>query len=229
MSLKLKANEVVPEDTALLARKVLKPGDPYLIMGDQLSEIVSDRDFVDLYGLEGRPAISPALLAMVSCFQAMERVSDRTAARMVVKRVDWKYALHLPMDYTGFDYSVLSEFRDRLIEHEATLRVFDKVLNKLRELGLLKGRKQRTDSLAVFGEVRELNRLELVTETLRVNLVALGRTNEKWLIENVPDRFMEPYVERVESARLVKERGEKGKGETRRLATRTRGMMACGY
>ena len=211
----------MPEDTAQLGRKIMKSDDPYLIIGDQLSEIISDRDYIDLYPLEGRAGISPALLAMVSCLQAIECVSDRAAARMVVIRVDWKYALGLPLDYQGFDYSVLSEYRDRLVKHDATLRVFDKLLNKLRELGLVKGRLQRTDSLAILGAVNVLNRLEMVIETVRVTLEAIARTNGKWLKENVPDSFMKPYIERAENARLVKEHGEKGTEETRRLATCT--------
>jgi transposase len=221
MSLKLKGIGKVPESTAELAHKVLKSNDPYRIMGDQMLEIVSDYDFKDLYPLEGRAGISPALLAMVLCFQAIECVSDRAAARMVVTRIDWKYALRLPLDYTGFDYSVLSEFRDRLIKHDASVWVFDKLLKRLRELGLVKGRLQRTDSLAILGVVNVLNRLEMVMETMRVTLEAIARTNEKWLRDNVPASFIKPYVERAENAWLVKEHGDKGREETRRMATRT--------
>ena len=50
---------------------------------------------------------------------AMEKLPDRQAAEAVRIRLDWKYALHLPLTYTGFDYRVLSEFRDRLLAHEA--------------------------------------------------------------------------------------------------------------
>ena len=221
MSLKQKAKQEMPEGTARLGNQIMKPDDPYRIIGDLLPEIVKDEDFKDLYPLVGRSAISPSILAMVLCFQAMEHVSDRAAARMAVMRIDWKYAMRQPLEYAGFDYSVLSEFRDRLIEHGATLRVFERVLNRLRELGLVKGRLQRTDSLAILGAVSMLNRLEMVMESLRVTLEAIARANEKWLRENVPARFMEPYLERADSARLIKEHGDKGAEETRRLATQT--------
>jgi len=77
---------------------------------------------------------------------------------MVISRLDWKYALHLGLTYAGFDHSVLCEFRQRLIAHDAQRRVFDQLLAALRAAGLLKGKHmQRTDSLAVLAAVRALS------------------------------------------------------------------------
>jgi len=45
----------------------------------------------------------------------LEKLPDRQAAESIRMRIDWKYALHLPLEYEGFNFSVLSEFRDRLI------------------------------------------------------------------------------------------------------------------
>ena len=47
-------------------------------------------------------------------------------------RPDWRHALHLPPDYAGFDRSVLSEFRDRLIAHQAEGRAFEQLVAQLR-------------------------------------------------------------------------------------------------
>ena len=57
--------------------------------------------------------------------QYMENLSDRQAANAVRGRINWKYALSLPLEDSGFDFSALSEFRKRLIEGgaEATLLV----------------------------------------------------------------------------------------------------------
>jgi hypothetical protein len=54
-------------------------------------------------------------LALVTCLQFAEGLSDRQAADAVRSRIDWKYALTLPLDDLGFDDSVLSEFRMRPI------------------------------------------------------------------------------------------------------------------
>src|SRR5258706_298713 len=113
---------------------------------------------------------------------------------MVVARLDWKYALHLPLAYAGFDHSVLCEFRQRLTAHAAQTRVFDQLLNALRQAGLLTGKHiQRSDSLAVLGAVRQLSRLELALETLRLALTELEGQDPAWLKANVPSSWADAY------------------------------------
>jgi transposase len=68
-----------------------------------------------LFSERGRPAEAPWRLALVSVMQFAERLSDRKAANAVRGRIDWKYALGLPLDDPGFDASVLCEFRARLL------------------------------------------------------------------------------------------------------------------
>ena len=46
--------------------------------------------------------------------QFREHLADRQAAVAVRARIDWKYLLALDLTDPGFDFSVLSEFRDRL-------------------------------------------------------------------------------------------------------------------
>ena len=43
-------------------------------------------------------------------------------------RIDWKYALGLELEDSGFDYSVLSEFRPRLMNGKAEQRLLDQLL-----------------------------------------------------------------------------------------------------
>jgi len=88
---------------------------------------------------------------LVLIFQAMEGLSDREAVEAVQARMDWKYALHLDLEDGGFDASVLSEFRGRLVRYEASQRVLDRVLERMRDWSLLKERgRQRTDSSYVL-------------------------------------------------------------------------------
>jgi transposase len=68
----------------------------------------------------------------------------------------------------GFDASVLSEFRSRPLEGRSERLLFDHLLERYRQMGLVKARaKQRTDSTRILAVVRGLNRLELVGETMR--------------------------------------------------------------
>jgi transposase len=187
----------MPAETERIGRKLLKENDAYRLIGDQLFEQMHEEDYADLYSAEGKPGISPIILAFVTVFQFMEKLADRQAANAVCMRLDWKYALHLPVEYAGFDFSVLSEFRDRLIQGGAEGRVFEKLVTQIRALGLIKEHgKQRTDSLAMLTKVRRLCRLETVVETLRLAIVALVKTDPTWSAANLPPAWEEKYGER---------------------------------
>lgn len=81
---------------------------------------------------------------------------------------NWKYALGLELTDAGFDFSVLSEFRDRLLNAGKSNQLLDLMLEHFKEHKLLKSRgRQRTDSSHVLAAIRQVNRLELVGETLR--------------------------------------------------------------
>jgi transposase len=203
MSLKPQAPREMPAEMARIGGKLLPPESPYRLVGDQLYAKYRDEDYADLYPAEGQPGLSPVDLAFVTAFQYMEDLADRAAAEAVRMRLDWKYALHLPLDYEGFNYSVLSEYRARLVNHQAQGRIFDALLKDLQALGLLKRRgRQRTDSLAVLTRVRQLNRLELVVETLRVALQALLAVDPEWTRATVPPTWEERYGERCVAERL---------------------------
>src|SRR5215831_200270 len=124
MSLKPLPPRPMPPEIAAWGTNHLAGDDPYKLIGDLLYEDYRDEDFADLYHKEGKPALSPVLVALVLVLQALENLSDRKAASAVECHLKWKYALHLPLDDHGFDASVLCEFRKRLIEHSAEARVF---------------------------------------------------------------------------------------------------------
>jgi transposase len=194
----------LPEETARIAKKVFANNNLYLTIGDKIGYLFTDEDFMDLYGTEGPPAgVSPAFLTLVTIFQFIENIPDRQAAEQVRARIDWKYALHLPLDDPGFDFSVLSDFRQRLVSHEAGPRVFKRVLERLVGLGLLsKGGKQRTDATYVLSAVRDLSRLELVAETMRLALEALAEQDPVWLRSIAPSHWYERYNRILTTFRL---------------------------
>ena len=104
----------------------------------------------------------------MSVLQFLLDLSDRDAAEAVRCRIDFKYALGLELDDPGFHHSVLGDFRDRLLEDGRADRLLDLALARLKEAGLVRERtSQRTDSTHVLAAVRDLTRLELVTEAVR--------------------------------------------------------------
>src|SRR5215475_8888678 len=138
----------VPAVTAQVARAAFgKKGALPIRIRDELGGWYADGDFAGAYRVRGRPGLSPAQLAMVTVLQFTEDLTDRQAADAVRGRVDWKYCLGLVLEDEGFDFSVLSGFRDRVIGGGAERVIFDGLLARVRELGLVgAGGRQRTDS-----------------------------------------------------------------------------------
>jgi transposase len=175
----------------------------YTRLRDEFGAIYEDQLFAPLFPARGQPAESPWRLALTTVMQFAEGLSDRQAADAVRSRIDWKYALSLELTDPGFDHTVLSEFRTRLIAGQAELLLLDAFLARARERGLLKGRsRQRTDSTHVLAAIRVLNRLELVGETLRHALNHLAVVAPDWLRAQAPAEWFERYGRRLESYHL---------------------------
>ena len=203
MSLRPQPIEPVPEDTARIARAAFPKGNPYLTLRDQLGTIFQDEDFAALFPACGQPGLSPWRLALVTILQFREILADRQAAEAVRARIDWKYLLGLELTDPGFDFSVLSEFRDRLLTGHAEELLLQKLLEQCCARGLLKARgQQRTDATHVLAAIRVLNRLELVAETLRAALNGLATVAPDWLQGIAPVAWYERYGKRIEDSRL---------------------------
>src|SRR5918995_6974403 len=205
MSLHREAPPAPPEETRRVARAAFPKGTLCLDIADALGPVYRDSQFAGLFPPLGQPAAAPAMLALATVLQYMEGLSDRQAADAVRARIDWKYALRLPLTDAGFDHTVLSEFRSRLVEGKAEQQLLDTLLERLRNLGLVKPRgRQRTDSTHVLAAVRGLNRLERVGETLRAALNELAVMGPAWLQDLAPAGGDEPYARRVEKHRPPK-------------------------
>src|SRR5437667_509442 len=210
MSLRPPPLEPVPEETARVARAAFPKGNPYLLLRDMLGTIFQDADFAACFPLDGQPALPPWRLALVTIMQFRENLADRQAAEAVRARIDWKYLLSLELTDPGFDFSVLSEFRDRLLAGSAEELLLDKLLERCRAMGWLKARgQQRTDSTHVLAAIRVLNRLELVAETLRAALNAVATIAPDWLQAVTPLAWYERYSRRIEESRLPKAPAER--------------------
>jgi len=141
---------------------LFRKGNLCLRIREELGTIYQDELFTDLFSHTGQPAEAPWRLALVCILQYLEDLSDRQAAEAVRARIDWKYLLGLELADPGFDFTLLTEFRTRLLTHEAKQRIFDHLVKTLSEQGWIKKRGvQRTDSTHVLAAVRRLNRLEL--------------------------------------------------------------------
>jgi len=128
----------------------------------------------------------------------------------VRSRIDWKYALGLELTDPGFDASVLSEFRSRLLTGDVTQLLLERMLEQFRDRRLLKPRgRVRTDSTHILAAIRTLNRLECVGETLRHALNTLATLAPDWLRRWVPSAWYDRYGRRFEEYRLPPGKAER--------------------
>lgn len=205
MSLQRTPPNEIPVQTRQIAKAAFPKGSPAMHLRDEFGTLYQDVDFADLFSERGQPALPAWRLALVTVLQFQENLSDRQAADAVRGRIDWKYALGLELNDAGFHYSVLSEFRGRLVEGEAEYRMLDIMLGHFSLKGLVKARgKQRTDSTHVLGAVRDLHLAELVGETLRATLNELADLAPEWLMTVAQPEWFKRYRHRVEDAFLPK-------------------------
>ncbi len=210
MSLKSSPIPPVPEVTACVARAAFPRGNALMQLRDTLGTIYTDEHFVDLFPTHGQPALAPWRLALVTVFQFLEHLTDRQAADAVRDRLAWKYALSLELTDPGFDHTVLSEFRSRLVEGNAEQRLLDLLLEQCREGGWLKAKgRQRTDSTHVLARIRALNRTLCVAQTMVYVLNVLSEVAPDWMLTHVPAEWVERYGKRLEHERLPKEEEER--------------------
>ncbi len=210
MSLNIQVGNEIPDETVKVAKACCGKKNQLVTLRDRFGALFQNRDFADIYSWKGQEGIAPEILASVTVLQHAEKLSDSQAATMVRTRIDWKYVLGVNLDYAGFDSSVLSEFRDRLLENGVSERLFELPLAHMKELGLVKERgRQRTDSTHVLASIRTLNRLELVAETLRHTLNQLAIVAPHWLAKWMPNEWLERYSSRMEEAKFPQEESQR--------------------
>jgi transposase len=199
-------NVAIPEEIGTWGESYLEPDNLYRVVGNQLYSSMSWDELKSMYSNMGRPPINPIILSLVTIFQYLEDIPDRVAASFVKTRLDWKYALHLPLDDSGFHYSDLCNFRKRLLSHGKESLIFDELLESIRTLGFLKKRKyQRSDSTHVLAKVCHLSRLENLSEGLRLALRAIEKADAVFYQVKLPAPYREQWDTRLNDYRMTDE------------------------
>jgi transposase len=188
-----------------MVRAAFPKGTLAIRIREALGPVFTDDDFAAAFPGQGRPAASPGALALVPVLQYAEGLSDQQADGQVRARMDWKFLLGLELDDPGFDFTVLGDFRSRLIQHGLEEKALEAVLARLSGAGLLRsGGRQRTDSTHVLAAVRTLNRMEFAGETLRAALEALAAAAPGWLAPLIGPAWADRYGARIDTCRFPK-------------------------
>jgi len=188
-------------------RAAFPKGNLYVDLRTEFGTLSTDQLFADLYPPQGRPVeIAPWRLARVVVMQYMEGRTDRQAADAVRRCMDWKYALRLDWHDPGFDFTLLHDFRQRLLTHAAAQRLLDTFLSPCKARGWITARgTQRTDSTQVLAAIRNLHRLECVLEAIHDALNQLSDADPTWVQQHVLLEWYARYGLRSDQARLPKD------------------------
>jgi transposase len=197
----------VPEATAAAVRAAFPKGNLYVDLRTEFGTLYEDQLFADLYPPQGRPVeVAPWRLVLVIIMQYIEGLTDRQAADAVRRCMDWKYALSLDLHDPGFDFTLLHDFRQRLLAQDAAQRLLDTFLTTCKARGWLKARStQRTDSTHVLAAIRTLHRLECVLEAMHYALNQLSNADPGWVQQRVSLEWYDRYGLRSDQVRLPKE------------------------
>src|SRR5919106_3783013 len=197
----------IPEATVAAVQAPFPKGNLYVELRAEFGRLYDDQLFVDLYPSQGRPVeVAPWRLALVMVMQYIEELTDRQAADAVRRCMDWKYALSLTLTDPGFDFTLLHDFRCRILAHEAGQRFLDTFLTTCKARGWVRARgTQRTDSTHVLAAIRTLHRLECVLEAMHWALNQLSHVVPAWGQHQVPPDWYPRYGLRSDQARLPKD------------------------
>ena len=135
-----------------------------------------DEDLEAMYDPDtGRPSLPPSLMCGVLLLQFYDNVSDDEAVQRLQFDLRWKVALHLPLDYGGFNASSLSVFRGRMVKHGEERYAFDRFIQVGREAGFIADKVTLlTDTTSVKGAGAVQNTYTLLRKGMRKLLRAMG-------------------------------------------------------
>lgn len=153
----------------------------------ECGEPFRDEEFSELYCADnGRPSVSPAMLATVLLLQAHDRVSDREAKHRADYDLRWKVALGVDLQERPFARSTLQKFRAQLVVHEKGGEILARSIEHARRRGLMKerGMQLALDTTAILGRGAVRDAYNLIGDGARLLIGALaeleGRKPADW-------------------------------------------------
>jgi len=184
----------IPVDTYQAARQIYNPSHIYLLIGDQTDELF---DRIDLQ-LSGHFAFHDdamiSRVSMVTAFQYAESIPDIVASDATRKRMDWKYALHLPVHHQGVPVQAMCAFRQSMYCSQNALQEFGRLLEHLEKIGLYaKAPRDPLTSSSVLRTVCQITRLNQLRTGMKAALSLLASTAPDWVRSNMPPHWYGRY------------------------------------
>jgi len=152
----------------------------FALLGEHGHKWIVDEDYSALYDPHfGRCCVPPSLLVRALLLQNYRGCSDRELVERIRFDLRYKVALGVKVDYPGFDPSLLSIFRARLILHRKDSLAFEKTVDAARQAGLV-GDVQPIDSMPIFGAAALQDTYTLIRTGIEKLLVGIKKQRDEW-------------------------------------------------
>jgi len=186
----------------------LKEDDPMKIFSKEIYPIFSDDDFKDCYSEIGRNGISPAFLSAITILQWKEHLSDEETAEACINRLDWKIALHIPIEKnTSFDPSTLCYFRKRLKENNKMSLIFDKIVQfAIKKDFIQNNTNQRIDATHIIKHINRISITDLLFRTVKCVVDEVKKSDKEYYDKYFPEYIKIRYTERFSSFGMSKDK-----------------------
>ena len=180
----------VPPDTAYIAGTLYSSDNRYLAIGAKAERLLGGIDLEALDPVGGQSAWQVTMCTLVTILQYLENLPDQCAAAATRVRPDWKYALHLPAAYPGFEASRLCEFRRHVWRRPAAQLVLQRVISRLSQYIPIEPLPAVDE---VVGAVCAVSRLERLIEAMHLVLEAVAVSAPDWLRQIARPHWYERY------------------------------------
>lgn len=172
----------IPPETARAARAIFGSNNYYIILGDRLANILSGYTPPACLGPGWEHRLSIPVLPLLTLFQYMEWLTDRQTMDAFRSRADWKYALHIPMNYHGIPEGVLCQYRQEILFMHSRCMELEALLGRLgadEKLSQIFDPPLEAESLIT--SVCTLNRSARVLDAMHAALEGLASKHPEWL------------------------------------------------
>lgn len=176
----------IPDETIHEASQIFSINNPYLMVGDNLNQIIDDINLQLLNPSLDSDFQATFRLSLITAFQYIEALSDRQALEAIRKRIDWKYALFLPINHPGISGNSLCDFRQSLCFSSKALEEFGNLLEILGDFGFF------TASSSPWLNPKET--LLMICQTNRVFNVVRGMKSALGLVVSIAPEWVKGQV-----------------------------------
>lgn len=191
-----------------ILKDFLKEDDPMMIFSKEIYPLFKDEDFKDCYSEVGRNGISPSFLSAVTILQWKECLSDNEISEACINRLDWKIALHIPIEQNiSFDPSTLCYFRKRLKENDKMSLIFDKIIQfAIKKDFIRNNTNQRIDATHIIKHVNRISTTDLLFRTVKCVVDEIKKMDKDFFDKYIPEYIKERYLNRFSSFGMSKEK-----------------------